>query len=295
MKITHSDDGSVAQYSFRQSWFGNWLMCNHKGQLDALVDYSPPSYETAVGTAMHAGIEAHLSGQDDDTIGAAIAQAYMDEADKPGYRNDKGATPSDAVRLAHRCYQVAAREFFPKIQNIETIEHHFKLQVDERVMADGQRQQLWISGTWDLDEGEGGPTWDWKTSSGQYIPWQVQRWYHQPTFYTLAKAIMLSEIYGPQMLDMSYTFNYGIVIKRTRDEPIDQFIQVTRGREDWAWLITQLWDAVDQRSMQNAPRSDQGWWCSPKWCDHWDGCKGSTRPLPEMIYQNQQPLLEIVQ
>lgn len=265
-------------------------MCNLKGQLDWISDKSPPSDATAIGTAMHAGCEGILLGADEDTCRQMIVHAFMQEANTPGYRNLNQVSNADAIQMATRCWEVWLDSIYPQVTNIDTIEHTFKLKVDERNRNDGGIRELWISGTWDLDEGVGRPQWDWKTAGGKYIPWQLQRWAHQPTFYTLAKAILLREIY-PDALDWTYTFNYGVVIKK-KGEPEPQVFDVTRNRQDWAWLIEHMWEAVDQSLVRTAPRDDTGWWCSTKWCDHWSQCKGSQRTLPLTIRNasNQQQL-----
>lgn len=261
-------DGNRVEYSFRQSWLGDYSMCPERTRVkDTLFpDGTPPSSATAIGTAMHAGIEVDLQGGSVEQAYAAINAAYDIEAAVAGF--DQDTKHSTAKRTARLAFDGMLDEILPKVVSVDTIEKKFKYLVDRRGDID-----LVISGTWDLDEGQGRPLWDWKTAGREYAGWEYQRWAVQPTMYTLAKAIGLQDWSDQQ-------FNYGIAIKRSTMQAPTQFLTVTRGLQDWMWLIDLMWDAVRSHSEQTTWQlRDSGWHCAPKWCPNWDSCKGAPREL----------------
>jgi hypothetical protein len=279
MKVIEAE-GQATKYVFRQSWMNDWMMCNYRAhEVSAkFPDGTPPSFQTATGTAAHAGVEADLAGADFDGVCDAISAAYSSEVAKMTveYRRANAPEIKRGNAMATNCAQELISQVLPQLRGVDSIEKKFKLLVGREFDLTGAPIEIWISGTWDLDEGPGLPLWDWKTAGGEYQPWQVRRWYIQPTFYTLAKAILNKDITTVQQ------FKYGIAVKRV-GKPQIQIVDCERGPTEWAWMISLMKDAVDQHTLSMAPRNDHGWHCSAKWCVVWDECKGAERQLPSVL------------
>ncbi len=82
MKIQQTDDGYSVRV--RQSWINDAMMCNERGR-QAIVrpEWSKPNDATILGTAVHAGIAAHLLGSPDgvkvahNTLNELLAEPFM--------------------------------------------------------------------------------------------------------------------------------------------------------------------------------------------------------------------------
>ena len=269
MKITTADDG-VIDVSVRQSWLNNHDMCPSRARRELLEypDGTPPSTATAIGTAMHAGIEGTLLGVDVPEALTAVRSAYAAEAAVEGFGQDM--THDKALAVAYKCFSAWHTKIYPRLEDVDDVEHDFKVQVAERPGV-----RLWISGTYDAKIG--GDIWDWKTGANlrKYIDafggegWMLKRWANQPTFYTLADAIETGD-WSPRQ------FHYGAVSKQDYSVSV---LTVDRGPADWLWLVDKMWSVYDSFGAP-ASLNDQGWWCSVKWCPFWGSCKGKPRALP---------------
>lgn len=278
MIVEHGVD--VTRYIIHQSWLGDWLMCNRRGLWTAEIGGTPPTEATAIGTAVHAGFEAHLMGADPGSMWEIAEGALHAEFTTPGFRNVKSVPWAKCWQQVRVCVEAMLSQVEPMIASVDTLEHTFLHKVDGRDFW-GSATELWIEGTWDCDEGPSGRLWDWKTAGRKYEQWQVDRWYIQPSMYTLAKALKTGDLVSEQ------TFSYGIALKKSKPEA--QILHTRRGPRQWAWLIELMWDAVAQYEQSRdvgihvAPRNDSGWWCSPEWCHHWSGCRGVERELPALV------------
>lgn len=249
------------EITIHQSFLNSHMMCAKMARDDAeRPEGSPPSSASAVGTTMHAGIEARLLGLVDSEMIAAMAEAYRIESEHPLFKRDM--TDREAMRMASLCLAAWERDLYPRLGSYGAMEHEFRLLVDSRGDVD-----LYIGGMWDLlNEGE---LIDWKTAASmyKYQQWQVDRWFVQPTMYTWALAIETDD-WSPKR------FHYGIVEKSK--EPQGHWVTTVRGPQDWMFLKEQMWRVVDSWSAPPT-LNDQGWWCSPKWCESFSSCKGAPR------------------
>lgn len=257
---------------FRQSWFGDFMLCPERSRLKAFLE-RPTDLDgtdaTTFGTALHLAIEEFLKGASPEQAHAAAEAWLIDQWQQGTFKvvSIKNASTHQAYLRA--CFAAWLDQVFPQLMNADPdrgIEHTFKHQVTDR----------WgIEGTWDYMD-EFGTLWDWKSAGSnfqlQYGPKALSK-KHQPTFYTLAKAGWTAG----ESHNEDHLFIYGIMVKgRT---PRAELRHVTRNVTHWEWLVTQI-DAI--LYMYNSigpiakwPLHDNEWHCSEDWCEEWDRCKGS--------------------
>lgn len=260
MKITAGTDG-VKEVTFHQSFLNDYHMCPARAiwNIERFPNGTPPSTATAIGTAMHAGIEAFYHGADP---AHSIREAWEQEEAIPGFVKDPKIDRVKALTIASNCYRAWVRDIEPRVGEPTDIELKFRVLVEE---AHGVR--LYLGGT--IDAVCDGIIWDWKTAASmyKYQQWEVDRWFFQPTVYTYALAL-LDGNENPRL------FNYGIVEKRK--SPVGHTMMTVRSRKNWDFLRDQMWSIYHNVSgTEVQPLNDQGWWCSPKWCAHYDLCKGA--------------------
>ena len=260
MKQSVAEDGTL-EVTFHQSFLNDYFMCPARAMwnIERFPEGTPPSTASALGTAMHSGIEAHYHGAD---VGHAIKTAWEAEESVPGFVRDPKMDRVKALAMARACFDAWVRDVEPHVGVPDNLEQRFKIMVDHRPDV-----RLYIAGT--ADAVVDGIVWDWKTTGGMYgyQQWQVDRWFIQPTVYTLAQA-HIENWWEPRL------FNYGIMEKRKR--PVGHIIRTVRSEKNWQHLVQQMWSIFDNiRTAVAYPLNDQGWWCDAKWCAHWSSCKGS--------------------
>lgn len=264
MKIERTDNGNI--YSFRQSWIGNWLRCPEQARLAMAGDVERfESDALAIGTSVHSAIEARLRGSDFEVSLRAAVDKFNALSDTPGFEWQKVKTYATAYDHIAACFQAWEEDVYPCLGEPITIERHFEVPLDVRGV-----DQLWLHGTWDLEDHSG--LWDWKTGGKYYEEWEAKRFYIQPTVYLKAHQI-LNDLAEP------VPFNYAVLLKGPRPSPAQVF-SVERTEADFAFLVERLWNIVDtyKAHLPRWPMLDQGWHCSPKFCPSWLQCKGAHAP-----------------
>ncbi len=264
LKVVVNDDGT-RKVTFRQSWLNTFQHCPEQARLDMLGQLPRrESDATAMGTAVHSGIEEILLGGS-DADGIAAAYDKFDELSAlENFDWVQVKTLDTAQRTIFNALWGWYDHVYPQLGTPITIEHNFKVQIGSHNYT-----EIWLSGTWDFED-EGG-LWDWKTAGREYERWEVERWHVQPTAYTLAHSL----INDCEPVD----FNYSISVKSGANKSRMQVIPVRRHQGHYNWLIHQciqalkLYDATEQ-GHESWPLMDQGWTCSPKWCTNWMNCKG---------------------
>lgn len=248
---------------FRQSWVNEYFICPERARQTALCEPTDETNEAAaLGTAMHAGIEAAMDGRADSPDAVfEIARFTLDSMYSLGLFVYDDLTPKkahDYLRLWSQQLRTVSefRELYDDAGKMT--EQSFCVHVDTR--ADGT--EMWWEGTVDVV----GSLYlvDWKTSGRQYQAWEKQRWAIQPTMYAHAAERM-------GWLHYPVDFRY-VVFDKGAKPP--QVVQVQRGPEHAKFLTAQLWLVYDQDWKRPWPLNDQHALCSPKWCPHWEECKG---------------------
>lgn len=274
MRREVADTGEVTYY-FRQSWLNDWFKCPTRAVWNDMLDDSPPSTASAIGTAMHAGIAVTLGGGTQREVVSAMSDAWAEESHHPRFRREDNESDLESIRMAGHCYKAWEKNIAPtlKLDRVESIEHEFEVVVDERFDPDNGLQRIVLKGTWDamID----GVIWDWKTGSNPayYYDSEVERAI-QPSCYTLAA-------YRLGLVDIvPALFKYGIVYKRKRMACPTDIKTTGRDVHAWTWLTELMWDVVD--TYDHPPLNPMGWWCSPKWCEHYSVCRGRPRVVPDL-------------
>jgi hypothetical protein len=250
------------EYEFRQSDLNTYNMCPEQYRLDKAGELPRMETEaTAVGTAVHAGIEAVLRREvtlDEGHDRAVEAFAEL----VPTIQKWNKADEQTCFHHVMNCYSAWADQVYPMLGEPMFIEESFKV-----LLSETPKRRIWLKGTVDFVDSDG-DIWDWKNMGSEIPGWEAERFKIQPTAYTLA-AHKAWGIESPK-------FYYAVMLKRAKPAPV-QVLEVRRNERHWEWLRQQA-EVLAMTIEANMPRwqlRDQGWHCSPKWCGAWDRCKGA--------------------
>ena len=265
IEITRMEDGRMEVVP-SQSWIGTFFNCPEQARHE--MNNSLPRKETdatAIGTAMHAGIETVLRDGLELTDGEIVAIEKFEElAERPEFEWVQIKTHKTAVETVQRVYWSWANEILPHLPDPIAVEQQFDLPFFET-----EKFVVRLKGTMDFvgNTPEGPEVWDWKTAGR---PWETYetRWKIQPTIYSWA----LAQEYGQ---DRVYDFVYAIMIKSKQDV---QVISTERDSKHWDWLKMQLSSIIPliEAELPHWPMRDQHSLCSPRWCTVYDICRGAT-------------------
>jgi hypothetical protein len=250
------------EHTFRQSELVTWTMCPEQFRLNrAGLMPRQETEATAVGTSVHAAIEAVLKGEATHTTGMDVALETWESMIPNIDRWVKASPQQCAVQVAN-CYSSWADTVYPALPPIERVEAEFNVPLYE----DDQRV-IRLSGTMDAVDADG-TVWDWKTAARAYEPWEAERFKIQPTVYTYGARVGFG-IENP-------TFAFAVMVKRAK--PVEaQIVRVQRDQGHWDWLTRQAISlaVAIEAELPVWQLNDQGWHCSPRWCGAWDSCKGA--------------------
>ncbi len=271
-------EGDLRVVTFRQSWTDTAMMCLDRARLDRGRDRSIETEATALGTGLHVGIEAGLTGAlDNPKAMLDHAVAAFDSIDKVFVDDDRETCVNHLRRWIGEIREVP--DFIEAYRSEDKmVETNFTVPVASRTDGWGwvrphaptQVTVMRWNGTWDclLPHLR---MMDWKTAGRAYTPWERQRWAVQPTFYTEAARQM-------GLLPERSEFRY-VVFQKKKKPP--QIVTVHRDRRFTAHMVNTLWRVVDLHDALPEgpwPINDQHGLCSPKWCPYWDTCKGAHVP-----------------
>ena len=265
----------------RQSWLGTAFRCFERGRLSiTLPEWDQGSDATHLGTAVHYGIEQYLREAIslDDLESSALA---YEESTRPSEMAWKKMEDYRHLQRNLRNDLAAFREHIaPHVPLGGRAEQSFAFLTD--LVVEGYT--IGFKGT--VDYMADGELWDWKTSSGQYKPWEKQRQEIQPSVYAFAAV---SGALG-EHFEYPVRFNYGVMQHMAKTSR-PQIVTVVRHESHTLWMLDRVEDVVraaltlgfDQRWMRN----DTNFLCSEKWCPWWSICKGSRIPDSEDRYPQQ--------
>lgn len=246
---------------FRQSWVNNFLLCNDRARLDVETDETNEA--AALGTALHAGIEAGLRGTaTTPTQVSEVAIATLIELESHFTYDDLDRDRCVAY-LRHWSQMLRTQPEFMSLRNNDNavIEEYFCVPVDRM----GDVTMYW-EGTADAADVPNCVI-DWKTTGRKYQRWEKQRWAVQPTVY--AEAARQYGWVNNDIVDFKF-----VVFEKSLSTSAPEVVTVTRGPGHTAWLTRMLWRAYDLRQVAEWPLNDAHALCSQKWCPVWDKCKG---------------------
>lgn len=259
MKIDHAN----RRVYVRQSSLNDMLICHERTRLRAVFpDMSGPSDATAMGTAVHAAIEATLNGTERDTANAVA----LDEFHKLRHLGFK-ETNLDADKYEthiNSMFNAFYECVLPEVKLGGETEwgflKEFGLQVDG--------YDVFLQGTVDYVDPDG-VIWDWKTAGRLYNAKDKQATSIQASVYAYA-AFMDNKTTIPA------DFRYGIMVRQ--ETPKAQIVYLNRDWSHIKWLRSVVEPNVRYaiRTGYDNPwlRNDTSNLCSSKWCDHWTLCKG---------------------
>lgn len=270
--IEKLDDGRT-QYTFHQSWLSNTDDCLEQARLG--LEGELPEQETdatAMGTAVHAGIEATLLDlkECDSPLSLASAQRVAQETfDElillPHFRwidKKEGGARAFINRAMKTWYEGMLPRLDPMM--MEPYVGPFVVYEDDGIVVR-------FAGSIDYVDRQLGLV-DWKTSSGAYEPWEKQRWNIQATMYSLLWSL-LCDAQGWERPTLPVDFTFCVLLKKGGM----QVLTVNRDQGDWYWLISKAVAIVRliEAELDVWPKNDNHALCSPKWCPAWDRCKGA--------------------
>lgn len=261
MKITKTDDGYSVRV--RQSWINDATMCNERGR-QAIVrpEWSKPNDATILGTAVHAGIAAHLEG---GLSGVAVAHSTLNELLEQPFMRTKY---TDEELHDHVIELMAEweRNVLPSVSSVVAVEKEFEFMLDEFEDERLGRVSVVGAGTIDLVTKTG--LWDWKTAGRKYSAKDKQSQAVQPTMYSAAAVAM-------GWLEYPVTFNYGVLVRGGRA----QVLPVFRNESHTEWLRDMVRPLVRTALLLGTDtpwvKNDTHYLCSQTWCSWWSICKGS--------------------
>ena len=263
-------DNLTKRVYVRQSWLGDMLMCPERARLATVHPHMRKNSDaTIIGTALHYGIETILNSDTDISLEKLVAtsvEEYQRLALEP--YTETGIDKDKIIPYIQSMSEAWYTKIMPEIEFGGKTEHRFVLPIG--VIIGGY--DVHIEGTMDYIS-PSGVIWDWKTAGRAYSAEEKQRNAVQASMYAMAGLI---EKLCPN--ENFVQFNYGIMIRQ--EKPKAQIVSIHRNQEHIVWLrnqiITTLQMGVTLGTENKWILNDQGFLCSPKWCNFWSMCKGAT-------------------
>ncbi len=218
---------------------------------------------TAMGTALHRGIEATLDSliHDGDPLLPNDAHGVAQDA--------FGSLMQDPTFVWKQTDEPTARKFIGDALALFYTEVLHTLDPIQTEVAFGPHllheddcRDIYLEGTMDLNDVSGIK--DWKTAGRAYRPWERQRWSIQPTVYCWAAY---------RMTGVLLPFEYVVFLKGSTVKL--QRFTVTRGPADFVWLQRKCLHLATliEAELERWPVNDGHALCSLKWCDFYSTCK----------------------
>ena len=263
--------------TLRQSWLGQLAMCPERARQDLMgISESTESSNTAIGTAVHFGIEQCLLEQMQtgdpmplhDTQEMAMGEWFRKEPEIVRWNHESQSATT--IVLANT--EVWWNEVRPGVRPI-AVEHDFNLPIvparwTHDVGGSLIHPEIWLKGTIDCVQELGLPTIDWKNPGRKpSSEWEKKRWSVQAAAYTMALAIEA----GEESPSTPREFEFVHLVKGTVHRTL-----VEVGVAEWQSLIALAISAATliAANLPVWPLTMSGWHCSPKWCGAWATCRG---------------------
>lgn len=272
MRIERREHGTDVYV--RQSWINDALMCGERGRQAILrPEWSLPNDATIMGTAVHAGIEAHLtSGRSAKVVGLEALRQLMEST----FKRTKFSDDEMLSYVMDMCDEWEAN-IKPLLGKVLYTEQDFHFQLDQFDL-NGEQITVYGKGTVDCVTETG--LWDWKTASRKYNAREKQSQAIQPTMYAAAAVALGWHTYP-------VTFNYGVMVRGGKS----QIVSVHRNESHTDWLKEVVRPlvrtAVAVGTDDSWSKNDTHFLCSETWCPWWSICKGS-KLSPEDITPKEQ-------
>jgi len=293
--IVHLRDDGRYEHRFRQSWVNTFMDCPDKARLDA---FGPPTFvntdATLLGTTIHSVIEHAIQVRMETgtcLLPSALREHFNIEwgrnlDDNPDMRWVK-RKPTSALLYGEQVVNAFALHVLPFLDPLA-----YEVPFGPTIIHQDDKRVITITGTIDYVDRQMGLV-DWKSGSQEYKQWERQRWAVQPTFYTAGWHSLTAPGGKYEAVDVPDDWHYCVFVdRRPGSVPQPQWVRVDRSHYGWSdWMtyqligIAKLLEATHAGHLDEWPLRDHHALCSPKWCEHWDECKGLWVP-EEVVLTN---------
>ena len=262
----------------RQSWLRDMLLCPERARFSQVKpEFKTINDSAAIGTAVHAGIEAVLSQNVSvsDAPQISLAKFRQLESESPGI-NHTNINPDTWHGHVVALTAAWAKDIYPKIPLGGACETPFEVFTGQSING----YELWFEGTMDYLHPNG--IWDWKTAARKYSVYEKQSQDIQASIYCFAGNKM-------GVVKEQSMFNFGVIIRV--EKAYGQIISINRSKAHSDFVIQQALSAVaygfamtDNTGVPTDNRwliNDQHYLCSQRWCSWWSICKGAHISEPD--------------
>jgi len=256
----------------RQSWLGDAMLCQERGRrMMVSPEFRTTNDSAVMGTAVHAGIEAVLTGKIDPKDAHHVSVAKLNHIKETENVKVTNTDPSSWEDLVRSMTNAWVSGVLPEVPLGGKSEHKFEYFSNTNVNG----YSLWFEGTMDYMHDTG--LWDWKTAARKYSLLEKQTQSIQASIYA---GYALST--GDVSLDAegNVDFTFGVMIRNMKGE--SQLVRIKRSSAHVMWVTEQattlvrLALAMREDDGFNKPwlKNDQHFLCSARWCPWWSVCKG---------------------
>lgn len=263
-------DEETKRVYVRQSWLGDSMLCQERGRrMIVSPEFRTTNDSAAMGTAVHAGIEAVMRGVIDPKDAHHVSVKKLDQLRDEGIKvtNTDPSTWEDLVRSMTNAW---VSGIYPEVPLGGVSERKFEY--NSGAVVGGY--ELWFEGTMDYSHESG--LWDWKTAARKYSLLEKQTQSIQASVYA---GHALSE--GMVDEDGTVSFTFGVMIRTMKGD--SQLVRIKRNSAHVMWVTEQaktlVGSALALRSQDGSwnrswLKNDQHFLCSDRWCPWWSVCKG---------------------
>lgn len=246
-------------HTFSASWLKDYATCPEKARRRYFgITAQQSNTSTALGSAVHAGIESllrdRIDGTENDPLIAAVRKFEQVEAE-PGFIGDPSMDAEKHV-VAH--LKTFREQTLPHLQPLDV-----EAQFDLPIYSDAFRE-IRLRGAIDCVDRNLGII-DWKTAKNPHKVWEKERYEVQPTVYVWAWN-KLQGTHHDQMRYVVFVHNKGVQ---------EYTVKLKEGATDWLAFKCLSAARHVESGLPVWALNDSGWWCAPKWCSAYDACKGA--------------------
>lgn len=260
----------------RQSWLKDMLLCPERARFNVVQpEFKTTNDSAAIGTAVHAGIEAILTKRVDVNDAADVSLDKFKELEKVGV-NHTNVDPDSWHRHVIGLTRAWVNDIYPSVPSGGQAEVPFAVPTGAFVNG----RELWFEGTMDYLHETG--VWDWKTAARKYSLLEKQSQDIQSSIYSYAGHKL--GVIGEKSI-----FNFGVMIRVSN--AYGQIVSVSRSKAHGDFVIKQAQSACASvfamTSGTGIPTenrwliNDQHYLCSQRWCSWWSVCKGAHISEPD--------------
>lgn len=251
-------------HTFSASWLKDFATCPEKARRRYFgITPNKVTEYTALGSAVHAGIEYRLEGmiqgiQRNLAGMQAAARSTLERLWDDPFYEAKTMNEQEQARLVFQHLNTFVEQTMPHLHPL-VAEEQFELELYHDAF-----RVINIRGAIDCVDRNLGVI-DWKTAKSPHKQWEKQRYEVQPTVYTWA----WNKLQGTHVDHMRY-------VVFLHDRGVQEYT-VSRTAEHVDWMAFQALAAARQveSGLPVWTMNDSGWWCAAKWCPAYDACKGA--------------------